>query len=64
MLNCVQSFTHCSFVSHDHSFPFFVSHFLKGPGLKPPAENTLQYLEEVAVQTAKYVTKKKNQFWK
>lgn len=24
-----------------------------GPGLKPPAENTLQYLEDVAVQTAK-----------
>lgn len=26
-----------------------------GPGLKPPAENTLQYLEDVAVQTAKSV---------
>lgn len=28
---------------------------LIGPGLKSPEENTLQYLEEVAVQTAKYV---------
>ena len=24
-----------------------------GPGLKPPAENTLQYLEDIAIQSAK-----------
>ena len=33
---------------------FFITLF-PGPGLKPPAENTLQYLEDVAVQTAKLV---------
>ena len=26
---------------------------ITGPGLKPPEENTLQYLENIAVQTAK-----------
>lgn len=30
-------------------------HVDAGPGLKPPLENTLQYLEEVAIQTAKCV---------
>lgn len=47
---------------------FHVDPFFAGPGLKPPLENTLQYLEEVAIQTAKCVaiatclrlTKKKN----
>ena len=34
---------------------FHVDPFFAGPGLKPPLENTLQYLEEIAIQTAKCV---------
>ena len=41
---------HCSLVEIYLKFTHLV-----GPGLKSPEENTLQYLEEVAVQTAKYV---------
>ena len=41
---------HCSLLKI-----YLKSTHLIGPGLKSPEENTLQYLEEVAVQTAKYV---------
>ena len=53
-LNFVYNVLHTAALSS--LFSIFFS-FFTGPGLKPPAENTLQYLEEVAVQTAKYVTK-------
>ena len=38
-----------------YGYFFHVDPFLAGPGLKPPLENTLQYLEEIAIQTAKCV---------
>ena len=41
---------HCSLVEIYLKFTHLI-----GPGLKSPEQNTLQYLEEVAVQTAKYV---------